>query len=262
MPPPARRSSGLFTALFVGGCLLAAVAIMPRGRTPDAAAAPSSAPAPSACAAPAPPPPPASARPAARRVCTVAAIGDSLTDARSNGGGYLTLLAGRCPKSRFDNYGKGGDMTNQMRRRFQGEVVTGDKPRYTHVIVFGGVNDLYSDETAGRTVPKISADLGAMYDLAHQRGMRVVAITVAPWGGFKRYYNERRGRATLELNGWIATSAPTDAVVDAYALLSCGDPERLCPEVAKPYRDGIHFGPVGHEKLGEALYAAVFRDCL
>jgi len=173
----------------------------------------------------------------------------------------LKLLAERCPKSRFDNYGKGGDMANQMHRRFATELFGEGKPRYTHVIVFGGVNDLYSDETAGRTVEKISADLAAMYDLAHQQGLAVVAISVAPWGGFSRYYNQRRGQATLELNRWIREVARTEAVVDAYPLLSCGDPERLCPEYEKPYHDGIHFGPAGHQKLGEALYETAFRDC-
>ena len=42
-------------------------------------------------------------------------------------------------------------MVNQMRRRFDDDVFGPGKPAYTHVIVFGGVNDLYSDLTAGRT---------------------------------------------------------------------------------------------------------------
>ena len=137
--------------------------------------------------------------------------------------------------------------------------------RYTHLIVFGGVNDLYSDLTAGRTVEKISRDLAAMYQAAHERGMRVVAITVAPWGGFSRYYNARRGAATLALNDWIRRqldSGGVDNVVDAYALLSCGDPERLCEGYRAPFRDGLHFGPAGHRVLAQALFARVFHECL
>ena len=39
----------------------------------------------------------------------------------------------------IDGYGKGGDMVNQMRRRF---AASGNGAGYSHVIVFGGVNDL------------------------------------------------------------------------------------------------------------------------
>jgi lysophospholipase L1-like esterase len=195
---------------------------------------------------------------------TVAAIGDSLTDARSGGGKFLDVLREKCPLSRFDNYGKGGQMVNQMRRRFADDLFGPDKPAYTHVIVFGGVNDLYSDLTAGRTPAKIEQDLLTMYQTARQHGARVVAITVSPWGGFTRWFNASRGAATLEVNRWIAAqrdAGTVDAVVDAYALLSCGDATMLCPRFQAPFKDGLHFGPEGHRKLGEALFDQVFASC-
>lgn len=199
----------------------------------------------------------------------VAAMGDSLTDPKVHGGKYLDYLRKRCPKSRFDSYGIGGEMVNQMRKRFAHDVLNDppspDKPAYSHVIVFGGVNDLYSDETAGRTVEKIEKDLGAMYDAARDRGLRVIAVTVAPWGGFTKYFNSRRSKTTRRLNAWIAEQKKTGRVafvIDAYALLSCGQPERLCARYTKPFKDGIHFGTAGHEVLGMALYETVFRDCL
>jgi len=195
---------------------------------------------------------------------TVAAMGDSLTDARSNGGKFLDLLRERCPKSRFDNYGKGGQMVNQMRRRFAGDLFGPGRPAYTHVIVFGGVNDLYSDLTAGRTPAKIEQDLTLMYEEAHRHGAKVVALTVAPWGGFTRYFNASRSAATLEVNRWMflqRDAGAVDAVVDAYKILSCGDPTLLCPQYTPPYTDGIHFGAEGHKKLGEALLAQVFSTC-
>ena len=52
-----------------------------------------------------------------------------------------------------------------------------------------------------------------------------------------------------------------DVVVDAFSLLSCGDPERLCPRFEPPFRDGLHFGALGHEGLGQALYDAEFSGC-
>jgi lysophospholipase L1-like esterase len=202
--------------------------------------------------------------PPAKVPVVVAAMGDSLTDARSHGGKFLDLLRERCPKSRFDNYGKGGQMVNQMRRRFAADLFGPDKPAYTHVIVFGGVNDLYSDLTAGRTPAKIEQDLALMYQEARRHGARVVALTVAPWGGFGRWFNASRSAATLEVNRWILgqrDAGTVDAVVDAYKLLSCGDPTRLCPRYMPPFTDGLHFGEEGHRKLGEALFDQVFASC-
>jgi lysophospholipase L1-like esterase len=203
-----------------------------------------------------------------RRVYSVAAIGDSLTDPRSNGGRYLRFLAERCPESRFDSYGKGGEMVNQMRRRFAEDVLGippgPGKPRYTHVIVFGGVNDLYSDLTAHRTVKKITSDLSAMYAAAREHGLRVVALTVTPWGGLSRYFTPARAATTAELNRWILAqpgAGTVDFAVDAFPLLSCGSPDSLCEAYAKPYHDGLHFGPEGHRRIADALFRDVFADC-
>jgi lysophospholipase L1-like esterase len=194
----------------------------------------------------------------------VALIGDSLTDFRSGGGGYVRLLEQRCPESTFSNLAKGGAMVNQMRARQLPSVAAQPVSRFTHLVVFGGVNDLYSDETAGRTPAKIETDLAAIYAAGKGRGLRVVALTVAPWGRYTRYFNERRSAATRELNAWILEqpSAQTvDVTVDAFALLSCGEPERLCPRFEPPFRDGLHFGALGQEALGQALYEAEFSTC-
>ncbi len=195
----------------------------------------------------------------------VAAVGDSLTDYKSHGGIFLKNLKKQCPKSHFDNYGRGGKMVNQMRRKFAADVLAEGKPAYTHVIIFGGVNDLYSDLTAGRTPSKVARDLLWMYEAARSRNIRVVALNVAPWGGFKRYYNPNRGAATRSLNRWILDqldAGTVDYAIDTYQLLSCGKPEYLCPEYAKPFKDGIHFGPKGHERISNVLASKVFSGCL
>jgi lysophospholipase L1-like esterase len=279
----APRSTAFFSAL--GGlALIGAAAGAMRAASADSTATGSPkaavpADAPPAAVAPAEKAPPAEkatpesfkeAQPKQRYV--VAAIGDSLTDARSHGGKFLAYLKERCPASQFDNYGKGGQMVNQMQKRFARDVLgepaapgAPPKPAYTHVIVFGGVNDLYSDLTAGRTPKKIAKDLSSMYEASRARGMRVVALTVAPWGGFTSYYNASRAKTTLELNQWIRSQegqGKVDFVIDTYPMLSCGDPERLCPEVAAPFKDGLHFGPEGHNRIGKALYEKVFSSCL
>lgn len=201
-----------------------------------------------------------------RRPYTLAVLGDSLSDPKVGGGGYLAYVQERCPKTRIDNFAKGGWMVNQMRRRFEEEVLSDPVPAgsYSHLVIFGGVNDLYSDLSAGRTPPKIQKDLARIFEKARDRGMKIVALTVAPWGGFARYFTPHRSQATLTVNAWLAAEqqrGSIDVVVDAYALLSCGDAERLCPEYEPPFRDGLHFGKTGQRKLGEALYEAAFKDC-
>jgi lysophospholipase L1-like esterase len=181
-----------------------------------------------------------------------------LTDAKSGGGRYLANVEASC-KCAVENLGKGGDMVNQMQQRFLAHLRS-TPVRYDIVVIFGGVNDLYSNETAHRTNDRIQRDLAAMYRAARDHGAQVVAFTVAPWGGFRRWYTPTRGENTRELNAWIR-DAPArgmvDVVVDAYALLSCGSPERLCDHFARPFRDGLHFGPDGHAKLGAALVDAL-----
>ncbi|MEI9936719.1 MAG: SGNH/GDSL hydrolase family protein [Pseudomonadota bacterium] len=193
----------------------------------------------------------------------IAAIGDSLTDPHSHGGGYLEYLKTRCPTLEIDNFGKGATMVNQMRHSFDDQVAASPK-HYTHLVIFGGVNDLYSDLTAFRTPAKIEADLGYMYAWGKAHDVKVVALTVAPWGGFKRYFNPSRAEATRTVNAWIREQPKlghVDHVVDAYALLSCGDPESLCDRFFTPFKDGIHFGPEGQQLLGQALYREAFSDC-
>ena len=203
-----------------------------------------------------------------RRRYRVAAMGDSLTDPRSHGGKYLEWLKKRCPESIFDSYGVGGNMVNQMHERFArdilGEPPDADhpKPSYSHLIVLGGINDICSDESANRTNDKIEADLAAMYAKAHEAGLKVVAITLPPWGGFTRYYNPRRATSTQVINRWIAEQkslGAVDALLDVYPLLSCGDPELLCERYGWP--DKVHWNAAGHEVVGRALHEQIFSDC-
>jgi hypothetical protein len=110
-----------------------------------------------------------------KRRYVVGAIGDSLTDPRSGGGKYLKQLARRCPESRFDSHGIGGQQTGHMRWRFAHDVLgRGNRnppPRYSHVIVFGGVNDLLSASIHHAPIARTQQNLGFMYQRAKQHGM-------------------------------------------------------------------------------------------
>ncbi len=202
--------------------------------------------------------------PVAGRARYVVVLGDSLSDPKAHGGGYLQPLSARCQPLTLDNRSKGGFMVNQMRRRFEREVLPRLPSQATDLVVFGGVNDLYSDETALRSLPKIQADLSAIYRAGRARGLRVIAIEVTPWGGFSRYYTQRRGENTRRLNAWLheqRAAGAVDVVVPANALLACGDPERLCADYEPPFHDGLHFGKRGHERLSSALLELAFPHC-
>jgi lysophospholipase L1-like esterase len=205
----------------------------------------------------------APATPSARPMTSVLVLGDSLTDEKVGGGGFVKILRARCSKVTFENRAKGGFMVNQIRKRLETEVLPEAKT-YSHAVVFGGVNDLYSDQTANRTLARIEADLTLIYGDLKARSIDVIAVTVTPWGDFKRWFTPERGQNTLTLNRWIQAqpaAGTIHAAVDAYPLLSCGDPERLCPALAAPHKDGLHFGKLGHEKLAQALLAGPFQNC-
>lgn len=195
-----------------------------------------------------------------KRRYSVAAIGDSLTDPKSGGGHYLTYLAERCKQSRFDSYGKGGNMVSQMRRRFARDVLGegGEKrPAYTHLIVLGGIADIGSSETANRTVEKIQEDLSAMYRMASDKGMKVIALTIPPWGAWPTY-NDDRHAMMLAMNTWIRSPpAHVAHATDVFPKLVC-EGRKLCPQYAS---DKIHWNQKGHEVVGSLLLSEVFADC-
>ena len=197
---------------------------------------------------------------AVKRRYSVAAIGDSLSDPKAHGGGYLTYLAEHCKESRFDTYGKGGNMVSQMKGRFARDVLGegGEaRPTYSHVIVLGGIADVGSNETANRTVEKIQRDLLAMARLAHERGMTVVVLTIPPWGAYYTYDDERH-RMMLAMNTWLRTvPEPVSHVVDVFPKLVCEERE-LCTKFAA---DKIHWNKAAHELVGELLLKQVFADC-
>lgn len=211
---------------------------------------------------------PGRAEVASGRRYVVAAVGDSLTDTRAGGGRYLRFLADRCPESRFDAYGIGGQRTDHMRWRltdnlFGRSTPWHERPRYTHVIILGGINDLAAATPREARIERIKANLGQMYKTARARGVSVVALTVPPWGRL-RGVTDKRTAATELLNAWIleqATSGVVEHAVDIHGPLSCGDAQVLCPKNRRFANDHIHWGRAGHEIVADALSRQVFADC-
>lgn len=198
----------------------------------------------------------------------VAAVGDSLTDTRSGGGKYLKALSERCPESRFDGYGIGGQRTDHMRWRLPDHLFGRGtpwrpRPSYTHVIILGGVNDLAAATPREARIDAIKRNLSQMYKTARDRGVAVVAVTIPPWGRL-RGARDRRAEATEALNSWIveqASGGTVDHAVDIHGLLSCGDPQVLCPKNRRFANDHVHWGAAGHQLVADQLYRDVFSDC-
>ncbi|MCC6901508.1 MAG: SGNH/GDSL hydrolase family protein [Polyangiaceae bacterium] len=198
----------------------------------------------------------------------VAAVGDSLTDTRAGGGKYLKALSERCPESRFDAYGVGGQRTDHMRWRLPDHLFgrgtpLRPRPSYTHVIILGGVNDLAAATPREARIDSIKRNLSQMYKTARDRGVSVVALTIPPWGRL-RGARDKRAEATDALNDWIRDQAPSGAVdhaVDIHGVLSCGDPQVLCPKNRRFPNDNVHWGALGHQVVADQLYRDVFSDC-
>jgi lysophospholipase L1-like esterase len=190
----------------------------------------------------------------------VAAIGDSITDAHTGGGKYLRDLAARCPNSRFDNYGIGGQFAHNMHDRFDKEIFGPNKPEYTHVIVFGGINDMIGG-VARDGLERVENHLAAMYESGKARGVSVVALTVPLFGP----HTVHEKRMTDALDAWILEQANDDGdvahAVDIRVPLICEDLGTLC----RPYRkwpvDTVHWSKKGHEVVADAIWREVFPDC-
>jgi hypothetical protein len=198
---------------------------------------------------------------------SVAAIGDSLTDPRAGGGKFLGELRRLCPSSRFDAYGIGGQQTLHMRWRFAHDVLGRGRarppPAYSHVIVLGGVNDLLTRSFRYAPTRPIERNLSAMYASARRHGIRVVAVTIPPWGKL-RGVADAREQATDALNAWILEReklGEVDHGVDIRDALSCGDPRTLCPGFRRFPDDRLHWNPAGHRAVARVLHERVFADC-
>lgn len=176
-------------------------------------------------------------------------MGDSLTGVS---GTYGTQLAASLGASWQLVYkGTSGNTTTQMLARFTADVITPGDGEY--VVVWGGVNDI----AASATSAAIKANLQAMYTAAHVAGLKVIAVTIAPFSGNWVGSDGAGVRAIQdEVNAWIASGAHhVDYVVDAYAtLVDPATPYTLLP--AYDSGDFLHLSVAGYAAEGSAVYAA------
>ena len=195
---------------------------------------------------------------------TIIALGDSTTagtpgfkspiEAPPDGTGnvesqYAYWLLKTHPEWRVLNRGVNGECSDQIRARFERDVLGTRRPDV--VVIIAGVNDIYQ----GRSADAVERELEAMYDAARKARIPVVAGTIIP---FNTATSDQNGRMRA-VNDWIreyAARHPDDvAFCDTRAAVSTpGASDRL---VSSP--DDLHPSPDGYRLMALALEPVIKR---
>jgi len=211
---------------------------------------------------------------------SVVTFGDSITDGygvTTNGNNrWPDILAERLqadPRTKgvgVLNAGIGGNRLvldglgpNAM-ARFDRDVLSQAGVKY--VILLEGVNDLgtltrdqpVSAEAHAALVVRMTASYDQMIRRARERGVKIYAATIMPYGGSAYYHpdaaNERDRQA---INAWIRTPGRFDAVIDFDKLTADpANPSKLAP--AFDSGDGLHPSLAGYKAMADAVPLALF----
>ncbi|MEV4927016.1 SGNH/GDSL hydrolase family protein [Streptomyces roseoverticillatus] len=206
---------------------------------------------------------------------SVVTLGDSITDGERStpgaNGRWPDLLARRLqaqhslPRFGILNHGISGnrvvtdrypgDGTSTImsgvsaQHRLERDVLAQTSART--VIVFEGVNDI----RAGTSAAQVIAGLDAIAERAHERGMRVIAATIAPCGGFYDCTADAEAQRTA-INRHIRAGGSAgrgyDAVFDFDAAIrDPRQPDRMLP--AYDGGDHLHPNDAGMKAFSDAI---------
>jgi len=128
----------------------------------------------------------------------------------------------------------------------------------THVILFMGTNDIRREATAGDVI-------AGMQDIRRvkARGLKIIGVTIIPRHNRPPVenntgWNVAKTKARYEVNQWIRTKAPFDAVIDFDRIVrDPGNTDLLYP--AFNCGDGIHPSPRGYYEMGRSVRLDLFR---
>ncbi|QBL45404.1 SGNH/GDSL hydrolase family protein [Stenotrophomonas maltophilia] len=146
--------------------------------------------------------------------------------------------------------------------RFQRDVL--DQPGVSSVIVLVGINDIswpgtaFARKQARPTLAELQAGYRALAEQAHRRGLRILGATLMPFAGalpgtpLDDYYHPDKDALRSQLNAWLRTDGPFDAVIDLDAALrDPADPSRMA--AAYDSGDHLHPGDAGNRAMAEAV---------
>ncbi|HSS39584.1 MAG TPA: SGNH/GDSL hydrolase family protein [Polyangia bacterium] len=197
----------------------------------------------------------------------VVAIGDSITDGRGTNTNqndrWTDILASRLhanaatPDVAVMNQGIGatnlvGTATTAAQARFDRDVLGQSGVRYA--IVYDGVNDI----GGGASFASMKAAYDDLISRAHARSLLIYGATITPFGG-NSYYTAAHETVRQQVNTYIK-SGVFDGVIDFDAALTDGGnpPKLQATYAAWSQMDGLHPGPAGYQKMGEAIDLTLF----
>lgn len=136
------------------------------------------------------------------------------------------------------------------------------------LIIMAGVNDLAS----GKKSSTIINNLKSMYAKAKNAGIRVIALTIIPWGSHKpadfgvngrRVKRSRWAPEYKKVNDFIRSSPLVDVVIDTEKFMGdTANPPALKKEFRrsnKPAGDQLHPNARGQAFLGELIYKMALK---
>ncbi|HIE1101973.1 SGNH/GDSL hydrolase family protein [Stenotrophomonas maltophilia] len=153
-------------------------------------------------------------------------------------------------------------MGESVLARLQRDVL--DQPGVASVIVLIGINDIswpgtaFARKQARPTLAELQAGYRALARQARRRGVRILGATLTPFAGalpgtpLDDYYQPDKEALRQQLNAWLRTDGPFDAVIDLDAALrDPSDPSRMAP--AYDSGDHLHPGDAGNRAMAEAV---------
>lgn len=153
-------------------------------------------------------------------------------------------------------------MGESARKRFQRDVL--DQPGVASVIVLIGINDIswpgtaFARAQARPSLAELQAGYRDLAQRAHARGLRILGATLTPFAGalpgtpLDDYYAADKDALRRQLNAWLRTDSPFDAVIDLDAALrDPADPSRMA--AAYDSGDHLHPGDAGNRAMAEAV---------
>ncbi|WP_295517808.1 SGNH/GDSL hydrolase family protein [uncultured Stenotrophomonas sp.] len=139
-----------------------------------------------------------------------------------------------------------------------------DQPGVASVIVLLGINDIswpgtaFARDEARPTLGQLQAGYHRLVRQAHGRGLRILGATLPPFAGalpgtpLEDYYAADKDALRRQLNDWLRSDSPFDAVIDLDAALrDPADSSRMAP--AFDSGDHLHPGDAGNRAMAEAV---------
>ncbi len=128
-------------------------------------------------------------------------------------------------------------------------------PGVREVIILIGTNDIPGAQTD--TSEDMIAEYTAMINACHERGIKIYAGTVTPFGNNEWWASELHEDIRSKINSWMMSEeSGFDGYIDfASAVCDPDDPTKLKAEFDSG--DGLHPSVQGHRAMGEAAAKAI-----